>query len=349
MHTDLGYQKHFRGQPKLVLADFGVDQGWSSQTYYQRHLGDVNGDGKLDIVGIAFAGLMLSKGFTTPTLVNQAFFPNGNFVTALAYTGLDEFADLVYFNHDGFSVVNGGSDITDYWYSGNLKLQDFGRLQGWGTQEKTPRLFADVNGDGRDDIIGFGNAGALVSLAVPASAPFYLPPSNYSPPIMGIFDFGVQQGWNSWNRYYRTVADVNGDGKADIIGFADAGVMVALSKGDGTFADPIFAIEDFGFDQGWSSQDKFPRLLGDVNGDGRADIVGIGIAGVYISYGQSDGTFAAPTLDYSENFTATHGWTSNDLTPRMLADADGDGLLDLVGFGYAGIYVLSNLNGLPTG
>jgi hypothetical protein len=343
-----GYQKHFRGQPELVLADFGVDQGWASQTYYQRHLGDVNGDGKLDVVGIAFAGLMLSSDFSVPKLVNQAFFPNGNFVTALADTGADGLADLVYFDRDGFRANSGSKQITDYWSTGEIKVQDFGRLQGWVTQEQTPRLFADVNGDGRDDVIGFGNAGALVSLAYlfDSRVPSY---STYGRPIMGIYDFGVWKGWDSYDRYYRAAADVNGDGKDDIIGFADAGVMVALSKGDGTFADPIFAIDNFGFDQGWSSQDKFPRLLGDVNGDDRADIVGIGIAGVYVSYGQSDGTFAAPTLDYDENFTAAHGWTSNDLTPRMLADADGDGLLDLVGFGYAGVYVLSNLNGLPIG
>lgn len=256
-------------------------------------------------------------------------------MTALADTSADGKPELVHFDKAGFHV-------------GDLKLQNFGRLQGWMTQEETPRVMADVNGDGRADVIGFGNAGALVSLG---SNPDSRVPgwTTYSQPIVGIYDFSVWKGWDSWDRYYRAAADVNGDGKADIIGFADAGVMVALSKGDGTFADPIFAIDDFGYDQGWSSQDKFPRLLGDVNGDDRADIVGIGIAGVYISYGQSDGTFAAPTLDYDENFTAAHGWTSNDLTPRMLADADGDDLLDLVGFGYAGVYVLSNLNGLPIG
>lgn len=70
MATNDGYQKHFRGQPEFVMADFGVDQGWTSQTYYQRHLGDVNGDGKLDVVGIAFAGLMLSYDFSAPKLVD---------------------------------------------------------------------------------------------------------------------------------------------------------------------------------------------------------------------------------------------------------------------------------------
>jgi FG-GAP-like repeat len=34
----------------------------------------------------------------------------------------------------------------------------------------------------------------------------------------------------------RLLADLTGDGYADIIGFGDAGVYIALSNGDGTFS-----------------------------------------------------------------------------------------------------------------
>ena len=34
---------------------------------------------------------------------------------------------------------------------------------------------------------------------------------------------------------------------------------------------------------GWSSQNLYPRALGDVSGDGRADILGFGSTGVYVS------------------------------------------------------------------
>src|ERR1051325_5531370 len=47
---------------------------------------------------------------------------------------------------------------------------------------------------------------------------------------------------------------------------------------------------------GLFSQDQPTRVLGDVNGDGRADIVGFGFAGTYTALGQADGTFAAPIL-----------------------------------------------------
>ncbi|HJW78487.1 MAG TPA: hypothetical protein VJ526_07995, partial [Beijerinckiaceae bacterium] len=39
---------------------------------------------------------------------------------------------------------------------------------------------------------------------------------------------------------------------------------------------------------GWTSHDLFPRELADVSGDGRADIIGFGIAGVSISQSAID-------------------------------------------------------------
>jgi hypothetical protein len=43
--------------------------------------------------------------------------------------------------------------------------------------------------------------------------------------------------WSSQNTYPRLLADINNDGKADIVGFADTGVYTSLanSNGDGGF------------------------------------------------------------------------------------------------------------------
>jgi hypothetical protein len=166
----------------------------------------------------------------------------------------------------------------------------------------------------------------------------------FKEPILGLADFGIDQGWDNGDLYHRAIGDVNGDGLDDLVGFGDEGVSVALSKGDGTFDPMVFALDDFGLDQGWSTQDEFTRLVGDINRDGRADIVGFGIAGVYVAYGQADGTFSASHLDYTQNFTAAQGWTSNDLYPRELMDFG-----HVVGFGYHGVYILSNYNGFPPG
>ncbi|MDF5735503.1 MULTISPECIES: hypothetical protein [unclassified Nostoc] len=52
-----------------------------------------------------------------------------------------------------------------------------------------------------------------------------------------------------------------------------------------TFGQAFVAL-DYGFtvvDGGWTSFNQYPRQLGDINGDGRNDIVGFGNSDVYVS------------------------------------------------------------------
>jgi hypothetical protein len=61
-------------------------------------------------------------------------------------------------------------------------------------------------------------------------------------------------------------------------------VYVSLATGNGHFAAPTFDLANFAPGAGgWSSDHLYPRELADVSGDGRADIVGFGQAGVYVS------------------------------------------------------------------
>ena len=108
----------------------------------------------------------------------------------------------------------------------------------------------------------------------------------------GTFTIG-DGGWTNQNSYPRYLADVNGDGKADIVGFAHQGVYVALANGNGTFASEQLAYRGtftIG-DGGWTNQDSYPRYLADVNGDGKADIVGFAHQGVYVALANGNGLF----------------------------------------------------------
>ncbi len=87
-------------------------------------------------------------------------------------------------------------------------------------------------------------------------------------------DYVVDTGWSSYNTYPRKLADINGDGMADIIGFKYHGVYTALANGDGTFQDVQFAHGGYDIDSGWSSYNTYPREVADINGDGMADIIG---------------------------------------------------------------------------
>ena len=163
------------------------------------------------------------------------------------------------------------------------------------------------------------------------------------------FAFGAG-GWSSFDKFPRTVADINGDGNADIVGFGQSGVLTALSNGDGTFGDVELVVEDFAFGAGgWSSFDKFPRTVADINGDGNADIVGFGQSGVLTALSESnfirgtdnDDTLTAPNND---NYFI-EGLGGNDI---LNGDAGNDTLVggtgtnNLVGNGGSDTFVIES-------
>jgi hypothetical protein len=141
---------------------------------------------------------------------------------------------------------------------------------------------ADVNGDGRADVVGFGNDGIHVALS--NGSKFV-----YSGMWLDLFDYNG--GWRV-DKHVRRVADVNGDKRADIIGFYDTAILVTFSTGSGFSAVSPWHY-DFDTDSGWfnvSGSSPFtkvalaydpahPRFVADVSGNGKADIVAFGNTG----------------------------------------------------------------------
>jgi hypothetical protein len=215
-----------------------------------------------------------------------------------------------------------------------LWVGSFGYNAGGWRVEYHPRFMADVNGDHRADVVGFGNAGAYVSLSTGAA---------FSQPQLWVGSFGYNAGGWRVQNHPRYLADVNGDGRADVVGFGDAGVWVSLAKAAGGFQQPTLWSDHFGYvAEGWRTE-KHPRIVADVNRDGRADIVGFGDAGVYLAL--STGTnFSSPDLRISSfgASAAAGGWEVSK-HPRFVADVTGDRKPEVIGFGYAGVYVSRNL------
>jgi hypothetical protein len=153
--------------------------------------------------------------------------------------------------------------------------------------------------------------------------------------------------WTDNNNYPRVLGDVNGDGRADIVGFGYTDVFVSFGNTNGTFGAPIASspplTKTLG---GWTDNNNYPRVVGDVNGDGRADIVGFGDTFVFVSFGNSNGTFDAPIASYPGFTKSVGGWTDNNNFPRLLADVNGDNTADIIGFSDTNVFVsLSNGNG----
>ncbi|MBS7791846.1 VCBS repeat-containing protein [Roseococcus sp. SDR] len=275
--------------------------------------------------------------FTTANLWLAGFGTQGSWASnnltprRLADVNGDGMADIVGFAHGGVvvSLAAGGGTFGP----ARRAVEGFGVNGGWLSDSLTPRQLADVDGDGRADIVGFAHGGVVVSLADGAG--------GFGAARLAVAGFGVNGGWANDNLTPRHLADVNGDGMADILGFGSAGVYVSLATGGGGFGAARLAVTGFGLNGGWLSDDAAPRRLADVNGDGMADILGFGGAGVYVSLATGGGSFGAASLRlgaFGSN-PAAGGWTSDDATPRGLGDVNGDGMADIVGFGGAGAFV----------
>ena len=164
----------------------------------------------------------------------------------------------------------------------------------------------------------------------------------------------------------RTFADMNGDGKADIVAFKNDGVYVLFSSkqaGDNNFQiNPQRVTTDFESGTAWKDvlnrSDLLPRHLVDMNNDGYPDIVGLHPdyspkpslgAGIYLAlWDPTTLKFKPATLAAGpahKMLQKDRGWgvcssLPNDaLAPRYLVDMNNDGIPDLLGIDQDGIYI----------
>lgn len=214
----------------------------------------------------------------------------------------------------------------------SLPSNDFGYNAGWRV-DKHPRFLGDTTGDGYPDIIGFGNNSVFVSRNNRNG--------TFQPIRSVLNDLCYDAGGWRVEKHPRFVADLTGDGRVDFIGFGDAGVYAALNNGDGTFQAAKRVVNDIGYNAGRWCVEKHPRLIADLTGDGRGDIVGFGDEGVCVCYNNGDGTFKEPKLVVTDFGYIAGGWRV-ERHERLLADLTGDGCADIIGFGDAGVYVAFN-------
>ncbi|MFE9399951.1 FG-GAP-like repeat-containing protein [Streptomyces flavidovirens] len=347
----------------LVLKQFGSDQGvggWKSVGATRspsgqpgrwaglgdRFLADTTGAGRADIVGLKPA-----VGAVTASSQGDGTFKDDEHVLhppapsaspkdlwTLTDTTGDGRPDVVALCADGVRISLQDEEGTFAPAGGEPVIKAFGHGQqagGW-LADKHPRLLADTTGDGRADIVGFHDDGLWISLQDEEGK---FAPLTDEPALRAFGHDKEAGGWLA-DKHPRFLADTTGDGRADIVGFHDDGVWVSLQDEEGTFADPLYVLDDFGVDQGWGSVEEHPRFLVSTTGSGAVDIVGFGPQGVVVARGRGDGTFEPSKLILND-FGLAQEWTSRKHL-RHLADVTGDGNPDIVGFGDEGVWVAHN-------
>jgi hypothetical protein len=201
---------------------------------------------------------------------------------------------------------------------------------------------ADVNGDGNPDVIAYDYLNnAMIT---------WLNLGN------GTFNAAVTTSLDTTNGYANSVyvADVNGDGKADIVynlttseSSSSTTIMVEtqLGAGDGTFGKPSAAkTQQFTVTADAQQAQVAGMAIADINGDGKLDLAlgvneNFGTTGVYVvttALGNGDGTFAA--LGKAQLTSATiqgqqagFGYIVPFSTSGIyLQDVNGDSKLDIV-------------------
>ncbi|NBW51746.1 MAG: hypothetical protein EBR49_16985, partial [Betaproteobacteria bacterium] len=389
----------FAANSTWLSGQFGTAQGWSNSAVYPRQMVDVNGDGLPDIVGFAGGGVYValnsgtSTGFAAPSYwlstefgVSHGWTDNNKFPRYVVDVNGDGLPDIVGFGPSGMRVaLNNGSGFDP----ATTMLSDFSVAQSWADNDTVPRQLADVNGDGLPDVVGFKADGVYVALNTR---------TGFSAPTAWLTNqFGTNQGWTNSTLNPRQLVDVNGDGLPDIVGFAGTGVTVALNTGAGFSGASIAcgvgntgcvtatmnANVSWGCPAGWAYlnsdsggelcfanlqvsggwkatyialvptyscptgylqqniQCYTVRRLADVNGDGLVDIVELTTSGVRVSLNVG-GVFKTTAIWGSNEFISTQGFGDESVTPRQLADVNGDGLPDIVGFGPNGVMVSIN-------
>lgn len=244
------------------------------------------------------------------------------------------------------ALNDGSSSFGDYrrWSAGT----DYSDADGWAHEKwATSMQLGDINHDGRADVCfrGYGTVYCSVTVGPPLSSSW-----GFGPMQQWNFngDFSDLAGWDIPSRY-RTVrlADVNGDGFADMCGRGAAGIYCGLSNGL-TF-DPATlwsAGANYADTAGWGQEQYGSTIqFGNLNSDNRADVCVRGEAGIYCSLSTGSNSFSPHALTPFDFSNQDHWGEEMSLYGSIrLADVNADGLADVCGRNRTGI-ACSDSNG----
>ncbi len=269
-------------------------------------VGDYDGDGELDVAGLGDGGNAV-----------YAFYGDGAF-GSLGFVARPAPGGSIFL---ATANLNGGSDdlVSVAYWSGTIQTYTglsipIGPTATYTTSTSPAGLgIGDVNHDGFDDVV-LPTEFASVALVL------------YSD---GGGDIAASQTLSGAPYYAGSacVADLNGDGLRDIaIGATDGtGVALYLQPTLGTFSTPVYAA-------GSGGSANFQVHAGDLDGDGDRDLTLFGPQS-WVVRNDGGGLYSVPNAVFPPG---VHGHSR-----AALADFDGDGKLDVLGYGSYGAGLLT--------
>lgn len=300
---------------------FGAASTFTDSGYFWASvaLGDITGDGVQDIVVAGSNGGLAGAALVLKGNGNGSFQRMATYATETGYSAAVALEDI---NSDGvLDLLTAGSAAGSLGYA-TVRLGagngSFGSAVSYLMESSVSAAIAvaDLNKDGRPDLITAGNDGTDGRVTVRLGSGG------------GSFGAGVSVVAGA-DASSLAIGDINGDGNIDVVaaGYLDSmgflgGASVLLGSGSGTFSSSVSYVTS-------SMGGALGLGLSDLNGDGNLDLVtsqwnGISCE-VAVMLGSNSGTFGAAT-------TSSVGPITGGATVTI-GDINGDGVTDVLASG----------------